>query len=119
MKHGFIERAALLALVLGISLIGYLAIGSISKRQLGTDLARQTMSLPDFVPVARRFAPSFVHIATSYANAGHALSSGEIFDFSTPPIPPPRHGAGSGIIIHRDGHIDQLSRRRRHEQSDR
>lgn len=45
------------------------------------------MSLPDFVPVARRFAPSFVHIATSYAHAGPALSYGEIFDFSVPPIP--------------------------------
>lgn len=105
MKHDFMEQAATLALLLGISLIGYLAIGSISKRPPGAELARQTMSLPDFVPVARRFAPSFVHIATSYADTAPALSYGEIFDFSVPAIPPPRHGVGAGIIIHRDGHI--------------
>jgi serine protease Do len=64
------------------------------------------MSLPDFVPLARRFAPSFVHIATtSYADVDHAIGFGESLDSAVPPRPSPRHAVGSGIIIRRDGHI--------------
>ena len=94
-----------MALLLGFSLIGYLSMGSRVKRPAATEFARQTRNLPDFVPVARRFAPSFVHLTTSYAHAGPALSYGEILHFPVPANPLPRHGVGSGIIINRDGHI--------------
>ena len=99
-NQDFVERATLFALLLGIALIGYLSIGSISKRPAGTDAARRAMSLPDFVPLARQFAPSFVHIATTISTDTEHASDHEV-----PPIPPPRHGVGSGIIINRDGHI--------------
>jgi serine protease Do len=105
-KHDFLERATILALLLGISLIGYLSVDSISKRLHGTEGAHRAMSLPDFVPVARQFAPSFVHIATtSYADVDHAIGFGDSLDSAVPPRPSPRHAVGSGIIIRRDGHI--------------
>ena len=106
MKTSLNDQRFLLFLF-AISLIGVLLIGSISKGQPGTEAPRRAIGLPDFVPVARQFAPSFVHIATEIS-AGHdqALGEADSPDSAASAIPAPRrHGVGSGIIIHRDGHI--------------
>jgi serine protease Do len=58
-------------------------------------------ALPDFVSLARRFDPSLVHISTVYsAVAGDAGA-----DAPNAARSATRGGLGSGVIVHRDGHI--------------
>jgi serine protease Do len=105
-KHEAAEGAAILAVVLGLTFIGYLSLNPPSKSFTGTETARRAMSLPDFVPVARRFAPSFVHIATTIRpGAEDARYRDDAANFASSPLAPSRHGIGAGIIINRDGHI--------------
>jgi serine protease Do len=95
--HKYGQRALIFLLIFG----GYFAINSAGKRPLGPLDTSRAASLPDFVPAALRFAPSLVHIETTFA----AAENGDAGNVHSAVPPPARRGIGSGIIIQSDGHI--------------
>jgi len=74
-----------------------------------------TVSLPNFVSLAKAFGPSLVHISViqnrkSPSQAGQFTEDGRPGTntgekFFGGPVPAPRRGLGSGFIIDADGHI--------------
>jgi serine protease Do len=105
MKHDFIKKAGTVSVMLAVAMAGYLIMSGLTAQRPGTP--RPGAGLPDFVPVARAVAPSFVHIATQYPEDRQIPSGAKDYhlDLSGPTAAPLRRGVGSGIIIHRDGHI--------------
>ncbi|MPZ76258.1 MAG: Do family serine endopeptidase [Deltaproteobacteria bacterium] len=77
---------------------------------------KPTLTLPNFVSLARTFEPSLVHIsvtqsrqhaAEQFGEGSHSSADPRERFFGTPraPAPAPRRGLGSGFIIDSDGHI--------------
>jgi serine protease Do len=77
---------------------------TISNQKVAASVPRQPAHLPDFVPLAKQFAPSFVHISTLYAPTARDLTSGKKPTLLYRRLRV-RQGLGSGFIISRSGHV--------------
>jgi serine protease Do len=82
----------LVCLVMGAA--NYGALTNLARSSAADSFTGRNPPIPDFVPVVKRFAPSFVHISSFHAGAADSTA-----------LPENRARLGSGFVIHRAGHI--------------
>jgi serine protease Do len=87
--------SAILVVICSCTIYAFVALPTLVRQTPGANL-------PDFVSVARRFDPSLVHISTVYPETPPATGAAGDIAGATGGR---RAGLGSGIILHRGGHI--------------
>jgi serine protease Do len=94
----FRRSAALLVFFAFAPVALYSARTISAHRSEASESVKHAPSLPDFVPIAKRFSPSFVHVAAFHPGSAPVPEAVAV------PVNK-RVAVGSGFIIHRAGHI--------------